>query len=62
MADYIDRNAALNFDFNVEVDSVEELQAVMRGVALYADYLKSLPVFKLPEDTDSSKATERVVY
>lgn len=62
MAEYIDRNAALNFDFNVEVDSVEELQAVMRGVALYADYLKSLPVFKLPKDTDSSKATERVVY
>ena len=61
MADYIDRDAALDFDFNVEVDSVEELQTVMRGVALYADYLKSLPVYQLPEDTDSSKATERVL-
>lgn len=58
MAEYIDREAALNFDFTVSVDSLEELQAVMRGVAFYAEYLKSLPVFKLSEDTDSSKATE----
>ena len=61
MAEYISREKALDFDFNVEVDSVEELHTVMRGVALYAEYLKSLPVYQLPEDTDSSKATERVL-
>ena len=42
MTDYISRDDALNFELEVEADP-EEIQAITKGMALYGEYIKSIP-------------------
>lgn len=42
MDDYISREAALNFEMEIEAEP-DEIQAITKGMALYADYIKSIP-------------------
>lgn len=42
MDDYISREAALNFEMEIEADP-DEIQAITKGMALYADYIKKVP-------------------
>jgi len=43
----IDRDAALNFELQAEADP-DEIQAITKGMALYAEHIKSLPVIEVP--------------
>ena len=51
MAYYIKRDDALEFEAEIEVDTPEELQAVMKGMALYAEHIKKLPCIAI-DDTE----------
>lgn len=42
MTDYISREDALNFEMEIEADP-EEIQAITKGMALYGEYIKSIP-------------------
>lgn len=42
MTEYISREEALNFELSVEADP-EDIQAITKGMALYADYIKNIP-------------------
>ena len=42
MTDYISREAALNFEMEIEADP-DEIQAITKGMALYSEYIKSIP-------------------
>ena len=55
MKEYIEREEALTFELDVEAESAEELQAIMKGMALYADYLKSLPSILIAADEEANK-------
>lgn len=48
MSDYISREDALNFEMEIEADP-EEIQAITKGMALYADYIKSIPAAEVVE-------------
>lgn len=48
MDDYISREAALNFEMEIEADP-EEIQAITKGMALYADYIKKVPAANVVE-------------
>lgn len=48
MDDYISREAALNFEMEIEADP-DEIQAITKGMALYADYIKSIPAVDVVE-------------
>ena len=42
MTEYISREDALNFEMEIEAEP-EEIQAVTKGMALYAEHIKKLP-------------------
>lgn len=42
MSDYISREEALNFELSVEADP-EDIQAITKGMALYAEHIKNIP-------------------
>ena len=42
MTEYISREAALNFEAEIDADPAE-IQAISRGMALYAEHIKALP-------------------
>lgn len=42
MTDYISREAAMNFKLSVTADPTE-IQAITKGMALYAEHIKSIP-------------------
>lgn len=46
--DYISREEALNFELEVEAEP-EDIQAITKGMALYADYIKKIPVADVVE-------------
>ena len=48
MTDYISREDALNFEMEIEADP-EEIQAISKGMALYAEYIKSIPAAEVTE-------------
>lgn len=48
MTDYISREDALNFEMEIEADP-EEIQAISKGMALYGEYIKSIPVADVAE-------------
>ena len=52
MTDYISREDALNFEMEIEADP-EKIQAISQGMALYGEYIKSIPaaevVAKMPK-------------
>lgn len=41
-AEYIKREDALNFEMEIEADP-DEIQAITKGMSLYAEYIKSIP-------------------
>ena len=43
MTEYIEREAALEFEMEVEADP-DDIQAITNGMALYAEYIKTIPV------------------
>lgn len=45
---YISREEALNFELSVEAEP-EDIQAITKGMALYADYIKKIPVADVVE-------------
>lgn len=51
VTEYIKRDDALEFEAEIEVDTQEELQAVMKGIALYAEHIKKLPCIAI-DDTE----------
>ena len=57
MDDYISREAALNFEMEIEADP-DEIQAITKGMALYADYIKSIPAADVVERKSGKWATE----
>ena len=48
MTDYISREDALNFEIEIEADP-EEIQAITKGMALYGEYIKSIPAVEVVE-------------
>lgn len=42
MTDYISREAAMNFELSVKADPAE-IQAITKGMALYAEHISSIP-------------------
>ena len=46
--EYISREEALNFELEVEADP-EDIQAITKGMALYAEYIKSIPAADVVE-------------
>ena len=48
MKEYISKENSLNFDMEIEA-SPEEIKNISEGMSIYAEYLKSLPVIKIPE-------------
>ena len=48
MTDYISREDALNFEMEIEADP-EEIQAISKGMALYGEYIKSIPAADVVE-------------
>lgn len=42
MTEYISREAALNFETEIDADP-DEIQAISRGMALYAEHIKAVP-------------------
>ena len=44
MAEYIDRDAALNFEMEVELEDSEDIHPFSAGMAMYGEYLRGLPV------------------
>ena len=48
MTEYISREEALNFELEIEAKP-EDIQAITKGMALYADYIKSIPVADVVE-------------
>lgn len=46
MAEYINREKALNFDAEIVVDP-DQIEGITAGMAYYADYLKKLPVIRI---------------
>ena len=46
MAEYINREKALNFDTEIVVDP-DQIEGITAGMAYYADYLKKLPVIRI---------------
>lgn len=48
MTDYISREDALNFEMEIEADP-EEIQAISKGMALYGEYIKSIPAAEVVE-------------
>ena len=46
--EYISRKEALNFELEVEADP-EDIQAITKGMALYAEYIKSIPAADVVE-------------
>lgn len=48
MTDYISREDALNFEMEIEADP-DEIQAISKGMALYGEYIKSIPAAEVME-------------
>lgn len=48
MDDYISREAALNFEMEIEADP-DEIQAITKGMALYSEHIKSIPFADVAE-------------
>lgn len=48
MTEYISREEALNFELEIEAKP-EDIQAITKGMALYADYIKSIPAADVVE-------------
>ena len=48
MTEYISREEALNFELEVEADP-EDIKAITKGMALYAEYIKSIPAADVVE-------------
>lgn len=48
MTEYISREEALNFELSVEADP-EDIQAITKGMALYAEYIKKVPAANVVE-------------
>lgn len=46
MAEYINREKALNFDAEIIVDP-DQIEGITAGMAYYGDYLKNLPVIRI---------------
>ena len=42
MTEYISREEALNFELEIEAKP-DDIQAITKGMALYAEYIKSIP-------------------
>ena len=42
MTDYISREAALEFEMEIEADP-DDIQAISTGMSLYAEHIKSIP-------------------
>ena len=42
MTEYIDREAALNFEMDIEANP-EDIQAISTGMSMYAEYIKTIP-------------------
>lgn len=56
MVDLIDRHDALNFDMEIEADP-NDIQQIMRGMSLYAEYLRTLPSSQPEQKTGRWKMT-----
>ena len=54
MAEYIKRDDALNFEMEIEADP-SEIQAITKGMALYSEYIKSIPTLQLQEEASDDK-------
>ena len=48
MDEYISREKALNFEAEIDADP-DEIQAISRGMALYAEHIKALPAADVAE-------------
>ena len=48
MKEYILKDEALNFEMEIESD-VDEIQQIIEGMSIYAEYLKSLEAIEIPE-------------
>ena len=48
MTDYISREAALNFEMEIEA-SPEEIQAISKGMAIMSEHIKALPAADVVE-------------
>lgn len=48
MTDYISRDAALNFEMEIEADP-DEIDAISKGMALMSEYIKGLPAADVVE-------------
>ena len=55
MDDYISREDALNFEMEIEADP-DEIQAITKGMALYADYIKKVPAADVTERKTETNA------
>lgn len=60
MVEYISREAALNFEMEIEADP-DEIQAITKGMALYADYIKTVPAADVVPRADY-EGMENTVY
>lgn len=43
MVKLISRDDALNFEMSLEAEGEQEMLGIVRGVQIYADYIKNLP-------------------
>ena len=48
MTEYIDREAALNFEIQIEANP-DDIQAISTGMSLYAEHIKSIPTADVVE-------------
>lgn len=61
MGDYIKREDALNFEMEIEADP-EEIQAISKGMALYGEYIKSIPAADVVERKHGKILTNEFGY